>query len=90
MNISKAVVLISDGGATDGDPLLPAQALHDAGGSIFACLLTNSNIEEPRRLRVPDEADVKWPNEARHMFDMASTISFQIGPVQFLRRRGWE
>lgn len=87
---SKAMMLISDGGATDGNPLTPAQVLRDAGGTIFACLLTDSAIEEPRRLRGLNEADTKWPSAARAMFDMASTVSCDSGPIQALRRRGWK
>lgn len=87
---SKAIVLISDGDATDGNPLPPAQSLREAGGSIFACLLTNSTIEEPRRLCGSDEADLTWSSTVRAMFDMASTVSCDSGSVQALRRRGWK
>jgi hypothetical protein len=87
---SKVMVLISDGAATDGDPLPPAQVLRNAGGTIFACLLTDSVIEEPRRLRGLTEVDRSWPKAARDMFEMASTASYDSGPVQVLRRRGWK
>jgi hypothetical protein len=87
---SKVMMLISDGDATDGNPLPPAQALRDAGGTIFACLLTDSTIDEPRQLCGPDEADIRWPSAVRAMFNMASTVSCDSGAVQALRRRGWK
>ncbi|CAM6005987.1 unnamed protein product [Sphagnum balticum] len=86
---SKVMVLISDGEATDGNPLPPAQALRDSGGTIFACLLTDSILKDPRRLRGGDEVDKGWSRAARNMFDMASTVSTDSGAVQALRRRGW-
>ena len=53
---SKAIVLISDGNATDGNPLTPTQALRDAGGTIVACLLTDSAIDGHR-----GTAPTPWP-----------------------------
>ena len=87
---SKGMMLISDGDATDGDPLPPTQALRDAGGTIFACLLTNATIEEPRQLYGSDEAGMEWSSTVRTMFDMASIVSCDSEPVQALRRRGWK
>jgi Mg-chelatase subunit ChlD len=54
---SKVQVLISDGDATDGRPLPAAQVLRTAGETISACLLTDTAIKEPRRLRGVDEID---------------------------------
>lgn len=86
---SKVMMLISDGDSTDGNPRASAQAICDASGTIFSCLLTDSAIEEPRRLCGPDEADSKWPDTVHVMFDMASTVSCNSRAVQALRRRGW-
>lgn len=86
----KVLILISDGDATDGDPRSPALALRQTGGIIFACLLTDSFIKDPRRLRSVDEVDSGWSSEAQAMFNMASTASYDSGSVQALRRRGWE
>ena len=54
---SKVLVLISDGAATDRDPLPHAQVLHEAGATIFACLLKDSIVEDERRLWFPNRAD---------------------------------
>jgi hypothetical protein len=86
---SKVMVLISDGDATDGNPLRPAQALRKYGGTIFACLLTDSAIKDPRRLRGINEVGKSWSSAARNMFEMASTASNDSRAVQALRRRGW-
>ncbi|KFA75727.1 hypothetical protein S40288_04973 [Stachybotrys chartarum IBT 40288] len=86
---SKAVILVSDGCATDGDPLPPAQVLREAGATIYACLITESTIEQSRQLRDKDQADPSWPSAARIMFDLASTVTWDSKAVQYLRRRGW-
>ncbi|KFA53226.1 hypothetical protein S40293_09761 [Stachybotrys chartarum IBT 40293] len=86
---SKAVILVSDGCATDGDPLPPAQALREVGATIYACLITESTIEQSRQLRDKDQADPSWPRAARVMFDLASTVTWDSKAVQYLRRRGW-
>ncbi|KAK3383001.1 hypothetical protein B0T24DRAFT_687351 [Lasiosphaeria ovina] len=88
---SKVMMLISDGDSTDGDPLPLARVLGGAAGAmIFTCLLTDSAIQVQRRLRAPHEADPRWPSAARAMFDMTSAVPYDSGPVQALRRRGWE
>ncbi|KAH8598400.1 hypothetical protein B0O99DRAFT_42373 [Bisporella sp. PMI_857] len=86
---SKVMVLISDGDATDGDPRVPAETIRNSGRTIFACLLIDSAIKDPRRLRGVEEVDKSWSRAARNMFQMASTASNNSGPVQALRRRGW-
>jgi hypothetical protein len=87
---SKIMILISDGESTDGCPFPSAQAIRNTGGMIFACLLTDSDIKEPRQLRGPNDVDTTWHRAARDMFSMASTVSYDSGPVQALRRRGWK
>lgn len=86
---SKVMVLISDGDATDGNPRVAAETLRNSGGTIFACLLIDSDIKDPRRLRGPEEADNRWSSTAKNMSELASTVSNDSGPVQALRRRGW-
>ncbi|KAF3202593.1 hypothetical protein TWF192_002484 [Orbilia oligospora] len=86
---SRTLVLIPDGDSTDGDPVPSARTLRDAGGIIFACLLTDSTIYQPRKLLGPIDADPGWPKAAHDMFEMASTVSYESSAVQALRRRGW-
>ncbi|TGJ63875.1 hypothetical protein EYR41_009965 [Orbilia oligospora] len=86
---ARTLVLISNGCATDGDPVPPAEVLRDTGGIVFTCLLTDSAIRQPRKLLGPADADPFWPKAARDMFEMASTVSYESGAVQALRRRGW-
>ena len=86
----KSLLLVSDGKARDGDPVPLAHAIITSGGTVFACLLTTAHLAEPRRLRDPEDDEIRNSGDAvRAMFSMASTISCSSDTVQFLRRRGW-
>jgi hypothetical protein len=86
----KTTVLISDGIATDGNPVPDSEALHKAGGTIFACLLTDPPIKHQRQLYASTEIDTEWSNTVKAMFAIASTVSCDSGAVQELWRRGWK
>ncbi|EPS35594.1 hypothetical protein H072_10974 [Dactylellina haptotyla CBS 200.50] len=87
---SKTLILISDGKSTDGDPRSLAKELRDSNVAIFTCMLTSAVIKELRKLHGPSDADKSWPSDVKAMFEMSSTVSYESGAVQALRRHGWK
>ena len=80
--------IFSDGVPTDGDPLPIAEELKDSGVYIVSCFLTNQNITRPRKLF--QKADPQWPQGAKLMFAMASSVNQNSIFVESLLEKGWE
>ena len=71
------IINISDGGATDGDPLEPAKDILDLGTSNGKTLIWNCHISETEgnTIKFPkDEQDVKDDKNAKIMFHMSSPL----------------
>ena len=79
--------VLSDGEATDGDPIPLSAAIKAAGISIISCFVTDQDITRPRVLF--GESDDQWSKGARTMFEIASPSSADSLFAEFLKNRGW-
>ncbi|KAH8687362.1 hypothetical protein BGZ60DRAFT_501544 [Tricladium varicosporioides] len=83
----RALVLVSDGVSTDGDPLPLAKALKQENVTIASIFLTNNDIAS-RRLY--DKPSRNCFNEGQiKLFSMASTVSVLKHPIPVLASIGW-
>ena len=84
----KVLFLLSDGEATDGDPVQFAEQFRQNHVLIFVCLLTSDNISDPRRLYY--DPDSKWSKAHRAMFELSSTVENCHSAMSILLEQGWE
>jgi len=85
---SNVLFILSDGFATDGDPLPIAQKLRDMGVTIVACFLTSDYIDNPRCLF--DEADPNWEKGRSALFEMSSSKQNIDAPISYLIDTKWK
>eukprot|EP01083_Nonionella_stella_P100328 282830_1 len=88
----KRLLIISDGEATDGDPIpLAMQLQQDPNMIVMCCFITDKKIENPKQLF--DEDDMKhnqFSEGAEVMFRMASSVSNSDSALIFLQSSlGW-
>ena len=79
--------LLSDGEATDGDPLPEANALLALGVTMISCYVTDDDVARPRTLFGQEQ--LAWGPGARKMFEMASPVDEQSDFARFLLKKGW-
>eukprot|EP01084_Bolivina_argentea_P263225 445426_1 len=86
---NKILCIISDGDATDDNPLPFANKLRNENNvTIISCFITNKHIENPRKLHdVPVE---HWKPGALTLFEMSSFVSNMHSGLSYLLKRGWE
>ncbi|CAF0925126.1 unnamed protein product [Adineta steineri] len=84
----KVLFLLSDGEATDGDPVPFAQQLRENGVLVFICLLTSENIPHPKALYY--EPDPQWTEAQRAMFELSSTVENTHSAMSVLLEQNWK
>jgi len=83
----KVLVLISDGRATDGDPIPAAHELREKGISVAAVYLTSHRLATQRALYY--QKDESWPNGPQTLFQMSDRVSALTHPIPVLASVGW-
>jgi len=84
----RALVIISDGVSTDGDPLPLARKLKDSDVDIATIFLTDDN-KIPRR-QLYDKPPRRWfKSGQRTLFKIASTVAAAKHPIPVLSSMGW-
>lgn len=84
----KTLLVISDGGSTDGDPRAVFSGIRALGVDIVACFVTDADIADPRILvgsPIPS-----WLDHVRLMWDIASTIEPCSTAYQYFETHGWK
>ncbi len=81
------LLLISDGQFTDVDPLPLVERLHTLGVTVVSCLLSSQDQTSHRALFNAPQSH--WSDEAKLMFEMASTLDDESEPCSLLLRDGW-
>ena len=66
------LLIVSDGGSTDGDPLPIITELHQMEVLTLCCYLGEQDILNAKRLY--EEEDSRWSKGAKSMFHMASVL----------------
>jgi hypothetical protein len=84
----KVLFLLTDGEATDGNPVQFAKELRDKDVHVFVCLITPGNIPCPRRLYY--EAEEKWTEAQKDMFELSSTVENSHSAMSVLLEQGWK
>ena len=84
---AKVLFILSDGQATDGNPVPIAQELRALGVRIVTCYLTSDHIDNPKCL--VDEPNPNWDGQ-RTLFEMSSTMKNTHTPISYLVDAGWE
>jgi hypothetical protein len=84
----KVLFLLTDGEATDGDPVKLAKNLDDNNIQVFVCLISSDKIPHPRRLYY--EPDPNWTKEQLDMFKLSSPVENTHSAMSVLLEHGWE
>lgn len=84
----KCLFLLTDGEATDGNPLDYLGRLSDQKIFVFVCLLTSNDIEHPRRLYFRPEEN--WSKAQKNMFELCSSIENTHSAMSVLLEHGWK
>lgn len=83
----RALLVVSDGEPTDGDPRPVFAEIRELGIAVVSCFVTNADIADPRVLS--NRAEEAWSAGARLMFEIASPIEREGPLAQHLGSRGW-
>ena len=84
----KILFILSDGNASDGDPVPIAEALKESGVTVVTCFLTPESIENGRQLFDPK---TEFYNTGKNnLFKMSSIMNNCHTPVSYLTDAGWE
>ena len=83
----KVLFLLSDGKATDADPVQFVQRLREKKILVFVCLLTSEHISNPRRLYYNPEP--QWTESQRAMFELSSTVENTRSAMSVLTSQNW-
>lgn len=79
--------ILSDGEATDGDPVPEAERMKQEGIRVLSCFVASRDIATPRRL--PNEPGRDWPRGATNLFEMASTVNEATEEIGYYKRINW-
>lgn len=79
-NQRKFLFILSDGMASDGDPVPYARQLRDSGVTIATCFLTSDPISNPFRLYEPNHIFTNQPGK-QALFEMSSTLRNTEPPI---------
>jgi hypothetical protein len=86
-DVHKLLVLVSDGGPTDGDPRPALDRIKAQGVFVASCFVTDADVTEPRRLHAEPRAE--WNQAVRLMFDAASAVEDDDLYRELLEGQGW-
>ncbi|KAH6949174.1 hypothetical protein DER45DRAFT_606627 [Fusarium avenaceum] len=84
----RVLVLISDGGSTDGNPTAVATDLRNKGISIVTVSLTEKTPSLQRTLHC--EANPSWDQGTRTLFTLATRVPASSHPIPVLASVGWK
>jgi hypothetical protein len=82
-----ALVIVSDGQPSDGDPRPLLQIVRDFGVLVISCYVTDCDVQEARSLAAQAGGD--WSEGARLLFECASAATADLPQTRFLVERGW-
>lgn len=86
---SKILFILSDGDATDGDPIkVASQIKKNFDVKIICCYISTKKIFNSRKIY--DKKMENWEQEQINMFEMSSEIDNANSGIYFLRMQGWE
>ncbi|KAF4332936.1 hypothetical protein FBEOM_13254 [Fusarium beomiforme] len=83
----QALVMISDGQSTDGDPLSLVQELHAMDVTLATIFLTNRASEAQKSLY--DQQMPHWDVGQRTLFDMSTRVHGSTHPIPVMVSTGW-
>jgi hypothetical protein len=83
----KTLLVISDGGSTDGDPRAAFAAIRALEVEIVACFVTGADIANPRVL--VGSPNSVWSDEVKLMWDIASTLDASSTAYEYFSAHGW-
>ncbi|KAF4946131.1 hypothetical protein FGADI_11409 [Fusarium gaditjirri] len=83
----QALVLISDGQSTDGNPLPPVQKLQAINVTIATIFLTNQSAEAQKSLY--DKHMPHWDEGQRTLFNISTPVHGSAHPIPVLASTGW-
>jgi hypothetical protein len=86
-NEQRALLVVSDGEPTDGDPRSLFAEIRSLGVAVVSCFVTSVDIADPRVLS--SRAGEAWSAGARLMFEIASPIERERLLAQHLGSHGW-
>lgn len=79
--------LLSDGAATDGDPVPRGDEFRALGVTVVSCFVGGQDVANPRVLYGIEQTG--WDEGAKHMFRLASPLDPRSGFADYLLRHGW-
>ena len=83
----KVLFILSDGDATDGDPVFIPQELQSSNVIVVTCYFTSQPIPNPKCL--VDKEDASWDKGAHALYRMSSTMANTRAPITHLVDYGW-
>jgi hypothetical protein len=83
----RALLVISDGEPTDGDPRGDMEKIRDSGVTVIACFVTDDDVTEPKKLVGLPQGS--WTNGTRLMWDITSEIDEASPFARYLLAQGW-
>jgi hypothetical protein len=83
----RVLLFISDGMPTDGDPSESIRQIRSSGVCVITCFVSGNDVVEPHVLYA--EQRPEWPEEAKLMHSLASTMDMQGLVANELLSKGW-
>ena len=80
--------LLSDGEATDGNPVPLGDPLREMGATIVSCFVGGHDTASPRTLFGSENPG--WERGAKQMFNLASPVPLDSDFSTFLIQHGWK
>lgn len=84
----KVLFLLTDGQATDGDPVRFITKIDNEKIRVFVCLISSDNILNPRQLYY--EPDPNWEKEQVDMFKLSTLVDNTHPMMSVLLEHGWK
>lgn len=82
-----ALLVVSDGEPSDGDPKPAFEAIRQSGVVVVSCFVTDEDVAEPRVLMAAPQPS--WSSGARLMFEIASPVDPKGPFARYLLGQGW-
>ncbi|MGH9199448.1 MAG: hypothetical protein ACRD1T_27420, partial [Acidimicrobiia bacterium] len=86
-NPESALLVVSDGEPSDGDPRPGFEAMRGSGIVVVSCFVTDDNVADPRVLVGAPQPS--WSSGARLMFEIASPVDEREPFARYLLGQGW-